>query len=132
MTWETHSPELCDVRRRVFVIEQKVPQEIEIDRFDPQVIHAIAEDREGRAIGTGRLSEDGKIGRIAVLKDWRGMGVGSAIVNTLIERAEATGMTPVYLHGQTRSMEFYEKLGFVAHGPEFLEAGIPHYKMTLV
>lgn len=131
VSWETHSAQLCDVRYRVFVIEQHVPEEIEVDEYDARVIHAIASDSEGNPIGTGRLSEDGRIGRIAVLREWRGKNVGSEIMQALIERARSERMSSLYLHGQTQSLPFYEKLGFVASGPEFFEAGIPHREMAL-
>ena len=129
--WETHKNQLCAVRYPVFVDEQKVPEEIEIDDLDSSAIHALAVDNGGKPIGTGRLSDDGRIGRVAVLREWRGNDVGTELMRVLIGQARSQEMKFVYLHGQVRSMEFYEKLGFVAHGPEFLEADIAHREMTL-
>lgn len=129
--WETHSVDLTKVRRRVFVDEQKVPEEIEIDEFDSSAIHALATDREGNPVGTGRLSDDGRIGRVAVLPEWRGRKVGTALMEELIGKARVRGMASVYLHGQIRSIEFYEKLGFATRGPDFSEAHILHREMSL-
>lgn len=129
--WQTHASELSKVRYIVFVVEQKVPEEIEIDTIDPKVIHALATDRSGLPIGTGRLSENGRIGRVAVLAGWRGKNVGTELMQTLIDHARIMGMKSVHLHGQTQSLAFYRKLGFEADGPEFSEAGIPHRNMTM-
>ncbi len=129
--WETHAEPLGDVRYRVFVVEQKVPEEIEVDSIDPLAIHALARDLEGNPIGTGRLARDGRIGRVAVLHEWRGKSVGTELMRRLIDHARSIDLKAVYLHGQSRSLEFYEKLGFVAQGPEFLEADIAHRQMTL-
>lgn len=129
--WETHAEPLCEVRYRVFVVEQKVPREVEVDDQDPIAVHALATDDEGTPIGTGRLSDDGRIGRVAVLREWRGRDVGTKLMQRVIDEARSTGLKTVYLHGQLRSMPFYEKLGFVARGPEFMEAGIAHREMTL-
>jgi len=122
---------LSEVRHAVFVVEQKIPQEIEIDAFDPQVMHALAIDREGHPIGTGRLSAEGRIGRVAVIAAWRGKSVGTELMQGLIDHARSEGMTSVHLHAQTQSLDFYQKLGFEPNGAEFSEAGIPHRNMTL-
>jgi predicted GNAT family N-acyltransferase len=120
------------VRHAVFVEEQKVPPEIELDGFDPLSVHAVAFDREGRVLGTGRLLPDGHIGRMAVLRRSRGTGVGSALLQALMQEAQARGDRKVLLSAQTHAIPFYERFGFVAEGEEYDDAGIAHRIMRLV
>jgi predicted GNAT family N-acyltransferase len=82
-----------------------------------------------RAIGTGRLLPDGHIGRMAVLADWRGKGVGRALLERLLEEARLQSCA-LALHAQTHASGFYRRFGFVEEGPEFMEAGIPHRTMV--
>jgi predicted GNAT family N-acyltransferase len=130
-TWQHDRPALEHVRRRVFVGEQGVPEAEEWDVADPVARHVLALHPERDAIGTGRLEPSGKIGRVAVLPEHRGQGVGRAIVGHLVNQATELGFTRVYLHAQTAAAAFYEQLGFRASGPEFLEVGIPHVRMDL-
>lgn len=130
-SWTVDLPELRRVREAVFIDEQKVPLSEEWDELDPRCHHVLARDRERRAIGTGRLTPDGKIGRMAVLPAWRGIGVGTAILRVLIEQARELGLPAVRLHAQRHAIGFYEKFGFEAYGEEFSEAGIPHRRMRL-
>lgn len=131
--WNDAQTELLAVRTEVFVIEQQVPEEMERDEHDPISKHVLAIDSEtGIPIGTARLLPTQKIGRVAVLKSWRKHGVGAAMMRVLIDLARSDGMAELTLHGQTWTIGFYESCGFVAEGPEFDEAGIPHRKMRLV
>ena len=118
------------VRDAVFVVEQRVPPEIEPDEWDQRCDHALARDREGRAVGTGRLLPDGHIGRMAVLPEWRGDGIGSRILASLVARARERGMKRVVLNAQTHAVPFYARHGFAPFGDEFMEAGIPHRAMA--
>jgi predicted GNAT family N-acyltransferase len=118
------------VREAVFVVEQGVPPEIELDEWDPRCEHALATEPHGRVVGTGRLLPDGHIGRMAVLKEWRGRGVGGAMLEALVERAAARGMTRLVLNAQTHAVPFYARYGFVPFGDEFVEADIPHVAMA--
>lgn len=120
------------VRRAVFVEEQKVPAEIELDEFDAVSLHALAFDGAGRVVGTGRLLPDGHIGRMAVLRQARGVGVGGALLAALMQAARARGDREVVLSAQTHAMPFYRRFGFVAEGDEYDDAGIPHRVMRLV
>ncbi|AEG01648.1 GNAT family N-acetyltransferase [Methylomonas methanica] len=122
---------LHSVRHQVFVVEQRIPAEIEFDELDRQCHHFIARDEQSRPIATGRLSPQGKIGRMAVLRDWRGQRVGQSLLRVLIEKARALGLTTVSANAQVSALEFYRKLGFVAEGAVFQEAGIPHQTMLL-
>ncbi|UCG99384.1 MAG: GNAT family N-acetyltransferase [Burkholderiales bacterium] len=120
------------VRHAVFVDEQKVPAEIELDALDPLSLHALAFDGAGRVLGTGRLLPDGHIGRMAVLRQARGNGVGSALLAALMQAARARGDREVALSAQTHAIAFYERFGFVAEGEEYDDAGIPHRLMRRV
>jgi len=117
------------VRETVFVHEQQVPLDEEWDDLDPQCEHVLAVDLEHRPIGTGRLTPGRKIGRMAVMKDWRGRGVGEAILLALVERARARGWVEVSLHAQVSAEGFYARAGFAPEGERFMEAGIEHITM---
>lgn len=127
-TWSTDGPQLRQVRREVFVLEQAIPEELEWDADDPVSVHALALlNRE--PVGTGRLTPAGKIGRVAVLASCRGRGLGLRIMKLLLDEARHRGLTEVELNAQLAVVPFYEKLGFRAEGGVFEEAGIPHRKM---
>ncbi|MDT9681527.1 GNAT family N-acetyltransferase [Streptomyces sp. TRM76323] len=131
------------VRREVFVVEQGVPEEIEYDVHDATAVHVLAvRADDGVALGTGRLlygpdaadrtgGEDGvgALGRLAVIRRARGLGVGAALVRAVEEAARARGLKAVDLHAQTHALGFYERLGYEAYGSEFPDAGIPHLAM---
>lgn len=123
--------ELRAIREEVFVAEQKIPPEIEFDAIDSDCYHVIARDNHHHAIGTARLSPDFKIGRMAVLKDWRGQGVGRALLLALIDRARRSGGNEVTLNAQNAVISFYEHFGFMKEGDSFPEANIPHQRMRL-
>ncbi len=127
--WDALAHEAVPIRHAVFVHEQGVPVDIEIDAWDALSLHAIARDTEGRAIGTGRLLPDGHIGRMAVLREARGRGAGTAIVFALIDAARQRGLREVVLNAQTHAAPFYGRLGFVAEGDVFDDAGIAHIAM---
>jgi predicted GNAT family N-acyltransferase len=127
--WARDAVELRAVRLAVFVVEQNIPEELEWDEFDAQSVHAIAEDAAGGPIGCGRLLPDGHIGRMAVISDWRGRGVGAALLLRLIELARERGDARVLLNAQTQAMPFYARFGFTPVGAEYEEAGIPHWTM---
>ncbi len=131
MPWSDALPLARPVRENVFIVEQGVPRELEWDDWDARSDHAVALAAERQAIGTARLLSDGHIGRMAVLKDWRGQGVGSALFQALLELARAKGMVVVALNAQTHAAGFYRRFGFSQAGEEFVEAGIPHVAMRL-
>ena len=123
--------DLRSVREPVFVVEQNVPLEEEWDALDPLCQHVIARDGEHRPIGTGRLTPEHKIGRMAVLPEWRGKGVGEALLLALIERARSLGLREVALNAQVSALGFYQKFGFTSYGDRFEEAGIEHQAMRM-
>ena len=131
MGWAAARAEASRVRLAVFVEEQGVPPEIEMDEKDAVCVHALAY-AQGRAVGTGRLLPDGHIGRMAVLKESRSRGVGGAILERLVEEARRRGMKEVVLSAQTHALGFYRRHGFIEAGKVFEEAGIPHQVMRRV
>lgn len=128
--WQDDSHYLRIVRETVFIKEQKVPVELEWDEYDSSCLHILAIDKRGWPIGTARLISDGHIGRMAVLKEWRGKGVGGAMLRRLLDEAEKQHLQRVVLHAQTVAVGFYRKFEFQVTGEEFLDAGIPHVKMV--
>jgi len=129
MSWDEARAKASPIRFTVFVEEQRVPIEIEWDDQDVKSLHALAYSDAGDAIATGRLLPDGHIGRMAVLKQWRGKGVGGAILERLIGVARERGDHRIELFAQTHALEFYRSHGFVEFGQTFEEAGIPHQAM---
>ena len=127
--------ELHDIRETVFVHEQHVPAELERDALDPSCLHVVARTLSGEAIGTGRLvppaapGEPAKIGRMAVLVDWRQRGVGAAMLLALLRLARQRGWYEVVLNAQASAIDFYLQHDFVPRGPRFMEAGIEHQAM---
>jgi predicted GNAT family N-acyltransferase len=130
-SWERDIADLRAVREPVFLVEQNIPAEMEWDELDAKSRHVLARDREGRPIGTGRLTPEHGIGRMAVLAEWRGKGVGEAIMRVLLEQARLLGYPDVELHAQSHAIPFYAKLGFEPFGDEFVECEIPHRMMHL-
>lgn len=129
--YATDLPMLRTVRDHVFVNEQHVPLTLEWDALDPDCRHVLALDALGRAIGTGRLTPHRTIGRMAVIAEWRGKGVGEALLQRLIELADEKAWPEVSLHAQLDAIGFYRKNGFEAYGPVYEEAGIRHQSMRL-
>jgi predicted GNAT family N-acyltransferase len=131
VSWDEAAPRLSAIRRAVFVVEQGVPEALEWDGIDAHCRHVLAVHASGQAIGTGRLLPDGHIGRMAVLPQFRGRGVGRALLARLIDIARARGDRVVVLHAQTHAFGFYRAAGFAISSGEFMGAGIPHVEMRL-
>jgi len=130
--WERLGAEASRIRFEVFVREQGVPPEIELDDRDAVSLHAIAYTHNRAPVATGRLLPDGHIGRIAVLRPARGTGVGGQVLDALIEEGYRQGHSRLVLHAQMHAQGFYEARGFVAQGEAFMEAGIAHVVMSRV
>jgi predicted GNAT family N-acyltransferase len=128
-TWDSMRTQAEPIRTEVFVDEQKVPAEIELDHWDPQCVHALAVDAAGAVVGTGRLLPDGHIGRMAVRQPARGAGVGTALLRALMDEARRRGHQSVVLSAQTHAVPFYEREGFRTEGGVYDDAGIPHIDM---
>ncbi len=133
---ETRDIATCRALRRVvFIEEQGVSEADEVDDKDGEAIHLLA-TMNGKPVGSARLlvlGEVGKVGRVCVLAEARGTGLGAALMRAAVERLrQEPGVTKVKLGAQTHALGFYERLGFEAHGPEFDDAGIAHREMVLV
>ncbi len=129
--WDDARERASAIRFEVFVAEQGVPREIELDEHDAGSLHALAYDETGHAVGTGRLLADGHIGRMAVRREWRGRGVGGAMLERLIDAARARGDAEVALSAQVHALDFYRAYGFAEEGEIYFEAGIAHRAMRL-
>jgi predicted GNAT family N-acyltransferase len=129
--WTTQRTGAESIRTAVFLIEQSVPVELEWDEMDALSVHAVAWGDMGQPIGTGRLLPDGHIGRMAVLQPMRHTGVGRAMLTALLSEAQTQGLHTVRLNAQVQVQNFYRRFGFVPHGDEFMDAGIPHVQMVL-
>lgn len=133
--WQVDQSALRAVRTAVFEREQGVPAEEEWDGLDARAWHVLALDPAGQPIGTARLlppdgpGDPGRIGRMAVVQDWRRRGVGAALLRSLVARAAAAGIQSLLLHAQLHALPFYAAHGFVATGGEFDECGIRHRRM---
>jgi predicted GNAT family N-acyltransferase len=131
VTWHDAEPLLRAVREAVFIREQGVSAELEWDGLDEDSHHVLALSNAGQAIGCGRILPNAHIGRIAVVHDWRGKKVGTAIIEALLAYASSRGYPEVELNAQVQVLPFYQRFGFVAEGDEFLDANIPHRKLRL-
>lgn len=116
------------IRDQVFSQEQQIDPSLDLDGLDEQAWHALA-TLDGEPVGTGRMLSDGHIGRLAVLKEFRGMGIGRALMSALGELAQTQGYPRLFLSSQQQAVPFYETLGYQACAKPHIEAGIPHQMM---
>lgn len=131
ITWHDGEPLLRATREKVFMQEQSVPAELEWDGLDELSHHALALSANGEAIGCGRITPHGHIGRVAVLPEWRRKRIGSAILELLVDYARSQHYKHVELNAQIQAIPLYKNFGFELVGDEFMDANIPHRKMTL-
>ena len=133
--WQQAFQEAFQIRKQVFIEEQGVPEEMELDEFDPISQHALAYV-DTLCVGTARLvntnSHQTQIGRMAVLSPYRKQGIGRALLTRFICLAKEAGTQTLTLHAQLDAIPFYEKFGFITEGPIYDEAGIPHRNMILL
>lgn len=130
--YQSDYEDLHYVRHLVFVVEQQIPVELEFDELDRQSHHFIIRDLQCCPIGTARLSPEGKIGRIAVLPEWRSQRVGQSLLRAVIEKARNLNLPKVTAHAQLTALGFYEKSGFTKKGDVFMEIGIPHQAVQIL
>lgn len=129
--WQTDQHVLIGIRTRVFIDEQKVPVDMEIDGLDPECLHVKAISSSGNIIGTARLLPNHYIGRMCVLKEYRHKGAGAAMLVYLIDFARQNGFRSLSLNAQISALPFYQRYGFKPDSEIFVEAGIKHKHMTL-
>ena len=127
--WDQFSQGICEVRKKVFIQEQNVPSSIEMDGNDLECYQFLAKYKN-QPIGTARLRKYGKIERVSVIKQYRGLGIGLKIMEIVLTKANSLGINEIYLHSQMESKDFYESIGFITIGESFLEADIEHIKMV--
>ena len=134
-SWQEASQEAYPIRKKVFIEEQGVPEDMELDEYDPIAKHALAY-QDGLCVGTGRLvrldNHHAQIGRMAVLSAYRNQHIGTAILNSLIALAKAEEISTLTLHAQVSAASFYAKFGFVVEGAIYDEVGIAHRNMILL
>ncbi len=122
---------LTQLRVAVFVHEQGVPEDMELDEEEESATHFLASDvASGDVLGCIRLTRHGKATRLCVRANARREGVGRALLRRLVQEAQAQGMERLYLHAQTHATAFYEREGFSSEGEVFMEAGIAHRRMV--
>lgn len=129
--YKGNEKDICKIRFEVFVDEQNVPEELEIDGLDDEAKHVLAYS-DDEPIGTGRILIDGHIGRVAILKKYRGLGIGKSVMQELIKWAQKNNLEKLWLSSQWHAHSFYLDLGFVCEGEIYEEAGIDHIKMYRV
>jgi len=130
VSFAAHEDAIRHIRHTVFTVEQKVDTTLDFDGLDDKAIQVLCTE-QGLPVGTGRMLNDGHIGRVAVLREYRNKGVGAGLMKTLIETARTRRFREVYLYAQVTAVPFYEKLGFEVTGDNFTEAGILHTPMSL-
>ena len=128
VNWTAEHSVLSQLRRTVFIEEQSVPEELEWDNDDETSIHFLALLGD-TPVGTARLTPDGQIGRMAVLKQHRHKGIASTLLKAVLDRASQSGLEKVFLHAQADVVPLYEQFGFIKKGDIFLEASIEHQAM---
>lgn len=131
VAWAQEKTRLSTIRSEVFIAEQHVPPALEWDGLDETATHLLALDADDRAIGCARILNHASIGRMAVLKNWRGQGVGSALLSAAIELCRRHGRGPIRLSAQVHAIPFYAAAGFTVCSVEYPDAGIPHRDMQL-
>ncbi|MES9901574.1 MAG: GNAT family N-acetyltransferase [Sedimenticola sp.] len=129
--WNHDQAALREVRSQVFIREQQVPKALEWDGLDPAAVHILAIDNDHNPIATGRLLPSGQIGRMAVMAEWRNRGVGSAVLRHLLKLSSSLEAPALFLNAQATAIKFYQRHGFHIVGPQFMEAGIIHYRMEV-
>jgi predicted GNAT family N-acyltransferase len=130
VTWQQAGEALAEIRRRVFIEEQAVPEALEWDGLDEGAVHFLATDARQYPIGCARLLDGGRIGRMAVLTSWRQQGVGRALLDAAMAEGRRQGLAEMTLSAQTHAIGFYENAGFVVCSDIYDDAGIPHRDMA--
>lgn len=126
--WQRDRDSLYAIRHVVFVQEQQVPAEMEIDDEDLLATHFLVQ-YQGANVAAARLCRSGQVGRMAVLQPYRGMGIGAALLQAILDYARAAQLERLFLHAQLHAVPFYQRFGFHATGDTFMEAGIAHCEM---
>jgi len=127
--WLAAAADIMEIRKKVFVVEQRFDKEVLCDQFDHNCYHVLVRDRRGECVGCGRLIPDGRIGKIAVLINHRGNGIGSGILRKLIKIAQRKQIANLALNAETELTAFYDQQKFHADGPVYMKQGVPYQRM---
>jgi predicted GNAT family N-acyltransferase len=132
--WAALGGDAAPIRRRVFIEEHGIAAALDVDAADATALHAVAYDRLGAPVATGRLTLQApgvaRLGRLAVLAPLRGRGIGRAVLDALTAAARARGDRELMLHAQASAAPFYRRAGFIERGDAFVEAAVPHVEMV--
>lgn len=129
VSFDEYANEITQIRNTVFIEEQKIPTDLEWDNQDKNAYHFIVISEQNETIAYARLLPSGKLGRVAVLIQWRNQGLGSMLISAICENASKLGLDAIHLSSQRSAIDFYLKLGFQAIDKMHLEAGIEHQTM---
>ncbi|TQV77131.1 GNAT family N-acetyltransferase [Aliikangiella marina] len=130
VSWLNAADEIMEVRRKVFVIEQRFSKEIVCDHVDHKCFHILVRDQDNQPIGCGRLSPTGRVSKIAVTINHRGYGVGSEILSELIHLAKQSHINNLTLNAETDLTHFYFQKKFSVDGPVYMKQGVPHQRLV--
>ncbi len=129
--WAAASSDIMQIREKVFIIEQRFGKETLIDKDDPKSFHILVLNKSGKTVACGRLNPNGRIGRIAVLIDHRGSGIGTMLLSKLIRIAEKRKITTLTLNTETDLTHFYDQQRFHIDGPVYMKQGVPFQRMRM-
>jgi len=129
-SWQTSQEEILTIRHRVFMIEQHFSESILCDELDPDSFHIIVLNPVNTVVASGRLSQQGRIGRIAVLLPYRGAGIGSKILSDLVQIGKSNKLQDISLSAELDNRHFYDSKNFAANGPVYMKHGVPHQILT--
>lgn len=129
--WITAADEIMQIREKVFIVEQRFDKETLLDHQDSDSFHLLVRDSQGRAVGCGRLNQKGRIGRIAVMIDQRGLGIGTMLLRKLIQIAEKSKIHTLTLNTETQLTHFYDQQKFHVDGPVYMKQGVPFQRMRM-
>ncbi len=129
-TWQESSRDILDIRHRVFMIEQHIRDNVLCDLDDNECFHVVVSDPEGKIVGCGRITEHGRIGRLAVLLPYRGLGIGTKLFNTLINIGKAHNLKDISLNAELSDHPFYNMQKFKSAGPVYMKQGVPHQMLA--
>ncbi len=130
--WQELAPQLKQIRTEVFIEEQHVPVYIEWDELDADAIHLLALDEKNQPVGCARILKQGRVGRMAVVRSWRGSGLGKALLERAINICRRLNMPKINISSQTHAIKFYEKAGFVVTSEAYIDANIWHVDMEIL
>ena len=129
-TWQESSNDILDIRHRVFMIEQHIRDNVLCDLDDNECFHVVVKNTQGDIVACGRITEEGRIGRLAVLLTYRGMGIGTKLFKTLIDIGKSKNLKNISLNAELGDQRFYNMQQFTSAGPVYMKQGVPHQMLA--